>query len=190
MLNKQDFKKLREEMAKFDEERENLIKKARDLLKSSKQIIYSIHRGDLKETALLLNKAKKEKNELDSIASRHPKLFYEGSYSEANQEYVEAMCYLGFINGKLPSKNELKVDVEDYLSGICDLTGELTRRAVSSATKNDFEQVERIKSLVEDIHGEFLKINLRNSLLRKKSDSINWNLKKLEDVMYDIKLRK
>jgi translin len=115
------------------------------------------------------------------------RLIYEGSYSDACQEYVEALCYYGFIkNKKIPTSTDLKVNEGDYLMGICDFTGELTRKAVTIAHKDDKEVI-KIKELVEEIFGEFLKLDLRNGNIRKKSDSIKWNLKKLEEVMYDIK---
>jgi predicted translin family RNA/ssDNA-binding protein len=69
--------------------------------------------------------------------------------------------------------------------GICDLTGELTRMAVAKATKREFKTVEEIKEFVEAIYGEFLKFDLRNGNLRKKYDALKWNLKRLEEVMYD-----
>ena len=128
-----------------------LIKKARDVLKLSKQLIYSVHRKNLEEADELVKNVKKEKGELDKIASSDKKLIYEGSYSEACQEYVEAMAYYGFIKDKkIPAVSSLNVDEEDYLMGICDLTGELTRKAVTIAHKDE-KEVEKIKNLVEDI---------------------------------------
>jgi len=187
MINKNDFKKIRDKLSRYDADRERLIKKARDVLKLSKQVIYSIHRRDLKEALSLVKEVKEEKIALDKIASADNRLFYEGSYSQAMQEYVEALAYYGFVkNGKVPTVSSLKVSSEDYLLGICDLTGELGRRAVTIANK-DPKGVSKIKELVEEIFGEFLKFNLRNSELRKKSDSIKWNLKKLEEISYDIK---
>lgn len=187
MIDRQDFRKIRENLNRYDDSREELIKKSRDVLKLSKQLIYTIHRKDMKEAADLLAEVKREKQSLDKIASKNKKLFYEGSYSQAMQEYAEALTYYGFIkNNKIPAISSLGVSEEDYLMGICDLTGELTRKAVTIAHK-ETKEVEKIKDLVEDIFGEFLKFNLRNSELRKKSDSIKWNLKKLEEVMYDIK---
>ena len=50
----------------------------------------------------------------------------------------------------------------------------------------DEETLEKIKNFVEDVYGEFLKFDLRNGQLRKKSDSIKWNLKKLEEILYDL----
>ena len=187
MINKQDFKKIRDKLSKYDSDREKLIKKARDVLKKSKQVIYAVHRKDIGEAGNIIKDVKKEKEELDKIASSDNRLFYEGSYSDACQEYVEALAYYSFIKGgKIPASSSLKVSEQDYLMGICDLTGELCRKAVTIAHR-DPKEVAKIKNLVEEIFGEFLKFNLRNGNLRKKSDSIKWNLKKLEEVMYDIK---
>ena len=189
MIDKNDFNRIRSNLETYDQKREELIKKARDVLKLSKQLIYSIHRNNLKETDSLVNDLKKEKIILDKIAVSHKNLFNEGSYSEAMQEYVEALSYHGIVkNGKIPTCSSLKVSEEDYLMGICDLTGELTRKAVTIAHK-DNKEVEKIKNLVEELYGEFIKFNLRNGNLRKKFDQIKWNLKKLEEIMYDIKKR-
>jgi len=92
MIDKTDFKHIRERLEQYDAKREELIKKARDVLKLAKQLIYSVHRDELKEAAQIVNDLKKEKEVLDKIASSHEYMFYEGSYSEAMQEYVEALC--------------------------------------------------------------------------------------------------
>ncbi len=184
------FDEIRKKLVSYDSKREELIKKARELLKLSKQVIYSVHRGNKKEALSNFNKTNKTKKVLDKITDFDKKLGFEGSYSEACQEYAEAICYHNFVNKKkIPGFKELKVSYEDYLMGICDLTGELTRRAVSLSTKRKFKEVEKIKDFVEDIYGEFLKFDFRNGFLRKKYDSIKWNLKKLEEIMYDIKKR-
>jgi predicted translin family RNA/ssDNA-binding protein len=183
-----EFDEIRKKLEMYDSKREELIKKARDLLKLSKQVIYSVYREDLKEASELAEKSSKIKKELDKIADFDKKLLFEGSYSEACQEYTEAMAYFSFVKDrKLPKASELAVDVEDYLMGICDLTGELTRMAVSMATKRKFKEVEQISEFVDKIYGEFLKFDLRNGNLRKKYDAVKWNLKRLEEVMYDIK---
>jgi len=186
MINKADFKKIKEKLDKYDKKREEVIKKSRDVLKASKQLIYSIHRGNMAEAKKMVVSVKKDKKDLDRIASSIDRLFYEGSYRQAMQEYAEALCYYGFIvEKKVPSINSLKISSEDYLMGISDLTGEVTRRAVTIANKKP-KEVSKIKKFVEEVFGEFLKFNLRNGELRKKSDSIKWNLKKLEDLEYDI----
>jgi len=186
MIDKKDFKGIKEKLDKYDAKREELIKKSRDLLKSSKKLIYALHKENKSEINILVKEVKLAKKELDKIASSVNGLFFEGSYSAAIQEYVEAMAYHGYVFlKKIPTVSELKVAEEDFLAGISDLTGELTRRAVRVAHSNK-KELSKIKDLVDDIFGEFLDFNLRNGSLRKKSDSIKWNVKKLEEVMYDV----
>ena len=71
--------------------------------------------------------------------------------------------------------------------GLCDLTGELVRMAVNAAIRKQFKDVERWHHITAELYGEFLKLDLRNGELRKKSDQIKWNLQKLEGLMYDLK---
>ena len=190
MINKKDFTDIRKQMEAFEAKREELINKSRIIQKSSKLAIYSVHRGDMKDAEKLLNEVEKDISYIKHSISTMPKLDFLGSYTASIQEYCEAKCYYCYVTEKrIPSWKELSVDVEDYLSGLSDLTGELTRRAVVCVINNNNREVHTIKVLIEEIYGLFLQLNLRNSELRKKSDSIKWNLKKIEDIIYDIKTR-
>jgi translin len=185
MIEAKDFLKIRKEVADFEAQREQLIRSSRDILKASKQAIYLVHRNEIAEAEAALKAAEKVNKHLVQVCT--PRLDYVGAYSAAMQEYVEAKCYLGVVRKrKLPSSTELGINVEDYLLGLCDLTGELCRRAVASVIKKDFKEVYFIRDMVEHIYGLFLQLDLRNGELRKKSDSIKWNLKKIEDIIYDI----
>ncbi|NJO18494.1 MAG: hypothetical protein HC877_23015, partial [Thioploca sp.] len=75
---------------------------------------------------------------------------------------------------------------EEYLAGLCDLSGELARRAVLRAVVKDVKAVAGIREFVVGLQGGFLKFDLRNGELRKKADQIKWNLKRIEDVWYDL----
>ncbi|MEK6917032.1 MAG: hypothetical protein AABW92_04775 [Nanoarchaeota archaeon] len=179
------FNRLRKDIEKKDEIREELIVKSRPIIKNSKQAIYAIHRAELKEAEELIEKATTGLKELRKILNQKS-----SSFDSALQEYVEAVTYLNYVKtGELIDDKQLGVDAENYLLGICDLTGELARRAVFAVVKEDYKEVEKIKTFVSGIYEEFLKFELRNSELRKKSDSIKWNLKKIEEILYDLKIR-
>ena len=187
MIDKNDFSKIRSEMHKLDLEREEIIQTSRGIINISKQIIYAAQRNDLKEAEAAIKTIKNKVNKLKKIdISTDTNI-----NSVAFQEYVEAVAFYEFVkNKKIPSRASLKVSAEDYLSGLCDLTGELVRKAVYDVIHKNFDEAARIKELVHEIYGEFLKLHLRNGELRKKSDAIKWNLKKLEEVMYDISMRR
>jgi len=159
---------------------------SREAITISKQIIYAAQRNDLKtaQDAIKTIKNKIKKLKKVNIATDT------NINSVAFQEYVEAIAFYEYVkNKKIPTRASLGVSAEDYLMGICDLTGELVRKAIYDVIHKKFDEAAKIKELVHDMYGEFLKLNLRNGELRKKSDSIKWNLKKLEEVMYDIAVK-
>ena len=124
MIDKQAFEAMRKEIEAFDDYREQLIKRARDVLKDSKASIYSVHRGDLKNAKELLASAKKGINEIEGLITKDVHLAEVGAYAEALEEYAEAACYYGFTTtGKLPTAKELGIDTDVYLPGLCDLVG-------------------------------------------------------------------
>jgi translin len=186
MIDKNEFTKLRQETEDFDEKREQVIQKSRIIIKISKQIIYSTHRNELKQAEKFIKDIEKDKKELEKIGTNLDTNMDRVAY----QEYVEALCFYHFVkNNKLPSRAELKISADSYLLGLCDLSGELVRKAAQAIINKDFKKVDHIKDFVDELYGEFLKFNLRNSELRKKSDQIKWSLKKLEEVIFDAKLK-
>src|SRR3989344_8906795 len=178
MLDKKEFLDIRQDLESLEDSREELIRKSREILKISKQIIYSLHRNDLEKAEALVLDIKGKVNgiareDLDSNINK-----------VAMQEYVEAICYHEFIkNKRIPLRKELEVDTENYLCGICDLIGELVRRSVNEVINNNLNNAVEIRELIENIYGEFLMFNLRNGDLRRKMDSIKWNLKKIDEVI-------
>jgi len=190
MIDKKDFSRIQSELEEFESQREQLIKKSRDLLRDAKKAIYMVHKNEFAKAENILSSLEKEHMQIKKQVKCNPKLDFIGAYSVAVQEYVEARTYLGFVRDqKIATCARLRVQVEDYLLGLCDLTGELARRAVASVIRKDFEETHRIKDVVEEIYGLFLHLNLRNGELRKKSDAIKWNLKKIEDIIYDIETK-
>ncbi len=174
---------MRKELEKNYEDREKIIGKSRKILSYSKSSIYSIQRNEIKEAEDLIKKAEKGLLELKKIVGDNKN----GHFSSAMQEYVEAICFLNLVKkNKLISRKEIDCGVEDYLCGIADTTGELARKAVLLATKKDIKGVKDIRDIVDYIYGEMSKFDLRNSELRRKFDAIKWNLKKIEDLMYDL----
>ncbi len=184
MLDKKSFEKIRKELENFDSRREDTIINSRDIIRLSKQIIYSVHRNDLDSASKLIKEIKIKIKLLDKT-----KNYDTGISSVAFQEYVEAIVFFEYAkNSSIPSSEDLDVGVEEYLGGLADLTGELGRKAVHDAIRKDFDSCLKIKEIVEEIHGEFLKFDFRNGELRKKSDAIKWNLNKLEDLVLSLKV--
>ena len=190
MLDNKDVSEMRNELKEYDDQRELIIKKSRDVLKLSKQLIYAIHRDEMDVAAKLVQEIKKERAALDKIANGDPFLVTEGSYKVALQEYAEAVLYFFVVKEhKLATRKELGVHTDYYILGLCDLTGELVRKAVYLAGKGLVPEVIRIKDLVDEIYGELLSFDLRDNEARRKMDAVKYDLRKLEDLALDLKLK-
>ena len=189
MINKKDLDEIRQRMDEFDNVREKLIKRARGVLKLSKQIIYSLHRKDVEKAGEYMKEIDALMKELDSLVEDNTKLIYSGAFKVAVQEYVEAACYYIFIKERrIPGHIELGVGGEYYLLGLCDLTGELVRKAVNAGIDANVEEVIAIRDLVAEIYGEMLKFDFREGEIRKKFDGIKYDLKKLENLVFQLKV--
>ncbi|QRV77470.1 Translin [Ceratobasidium sp. AG-Ba] len=87
-------------------------------------------------------------------------------------------------------KSKLQIAPEDYLHAIIALVNELSRLAVNSVTLGDFDAPVRISVFVRDLFSGFSLLNLKNDSLRRRFDSLKYDMKKIEEVVYDVSLRK
>jgi len=190
MINKSEFKALRKQMEAFDEAREKVIRKSRDVLRNSKSAIYSIHRKDYKKAKEHLSKAKKIISEIRTLIKKEPNLVQVGAINEALEEYTEAECYYKFAKkGKIPKIKELNVKPEVYIAGLSDMTGELVRKAINAAIQGNYETSIKIKNFVEKLYAELMLFEFKGPL-RKKFDSIKYGLEKIEELVLQIKIKK
>ncbi|QQG38954.1 MAG: hypothetical protein HYS32_00620 [Candidatus Woesearchaeota archaeon] len=184
MINKKEFHNIRKDLENFEEKREQVIQLSREIITLSKQIIYSIHRDELNLVPPLITKIKAK------VKSLPPSHHDTDIYKVALQEYAEALAYYHFVKDKkLVLRKELGLDSECYLLGLCDFTGELVRKATTHIIQGNTKEAEEIRRFVEDLYGEFIKFNFRNGDLRKKTDMLRGNLRRLEEIMVNVKLR-
>jgi hypothetical protein len=60
---------------------------------------------------------------------------------------------------------------------------------LNRATAGDYQMVQKILKFVNELYGGFQLLNLKNDFLRKKYDSIKYDVKKIEEVVYDLSIR-
>jgi predicted translin family RNA/ssDNA-binding protein len=72
---------------------------------------------------------------------------------------------------------------------LCDLSGELVRVAVNEIIAENYNSVTKIRKFTAEMYEYMLGFDFRNTLLRKKFDSIKYNLEKMEDLILDLKVR-
>ncbi len=183
-----NFDQIRSALESYDSLRDEVITIGRTVIKRSKLLIYALHRNELDKAKQLLGELEDARHEMLTKAEENVKLSQEGSFRAATQEYVEAVLYYTFVTtGKLETIKH--VDASQFVLGMCDVPGELNRRAVYLAGKGKVDEVIAIRDIVESIYGELLTLNARNNEMRRKIDSVKYELRKLEDLVLSMKLK-
>lgn len=189
MLDKAVLERIRAHKAATSVGRREIIKCSGDALNASKRAIFALHRGDVAGADALLTEADGLFAQARERITGNPSLDGVGAYRAGLEEFVEAKLYRQFAaDGTVGSIEYPDVDDDIYLSGLCDLVGELQRRQVKAATDGDTDAVLRIKEVMEDIVSSLLAIDLEG-YLRTKFDQAKNAMRRAEDVLYDVKLR-
>lgn len=191
MINKPFFQKLLTDYMAKSQKRHQIIKDSSDALRLSKQAIFSLQRDDLEIAKNLISDVEKILSNIKSHFEKDDSLRNQGAYRAALEEYTEAKLFYNVLTGKdIDSLENEEITHETYLSAICDVTGELVRKAVTQATKHEFDNVEKYRKATKEIIAELLNFNLSGGQLRSKYDDAKRNLRRLEDIMYDVKVKR
>lgn len=98
-------------------------------------------------------------------------------------KHIEAEEKLGLV------ASEFDLDIEDYLLGLCFMSNEMPRYVVNRVIAGDYDCPKKVLAFITDIHASFRMLNLRNDFLRKKFDSLKYDVRRVEEVFYDVKIR-
>ncbi|KAL9657397.1 hypothetical protein ABK040_014385 [Willaertia magna] len=79
--------------------------------------------------------------------------------------------------------------LEDYLYGLCNLFSELNRFCVNAVIRGEFEKPFIIKEFLTQLYDGFKLLNLKNDSLRKRFDAIKYDVKRCEEIVYDLSIR-
>jgi predicted translin family RNA/ssDNA-binding protein len=191
-------------MVRRDELREQLIKKCRDGQKSAKQAIYALHREDYTGAAKLISQCEQYVlQDLQPIVDKEPQLRY-GSYANVLEEYAEAKLFHDWLIGKEGSTEGIKVPVgaillpddfttiplepQEYLGGLCDLTGEIGRFSVKRATVRDNESVQNCVETNIAVLFAMESLSKFPGNISKKVDPLRRTVEKQERILYELSL--
>lgn len=89
----------------------------------------------------------------------------------------------------LKDRDAFHLTIEEYLLSLTDLTQELGRLATNAVTLGDFALPLIISAFLKDLFAGFQLLNLKNDILRKRADAVKYDVKRVEDVVYDLSLR-
>jgi len=208
------FTSFREEMETENELKEKIRLTVRDLEQKARDILLIMqkihHQGSIK----IIDICSKARNEFEQVRVLYEQLSnfispqeyfkYADHYRFINQRFVYVAALLVYLeSGTMISKEEAAkiigmsanrsdkfyLDLEDYLSGLLQVAPELSRLAVNCVTVGDYDRPLKISAFLNDLDAGFRLLNLKNDSLRKRFDGLKYEVKKVEEVVYDLTIR-
>lgn len=189
MISKKLINNLKSDIEKRDRARTRILGAGHGLGREAKHVIFSLQRGQKKEAGEALENLEKKLKPLIASAVKDG-LRKEGVLQAVVEEYLEAVYLTRVMENKpLPEKLAFAASADEQLGALSDLTGELVRAAVLEATKGHYSRIKQYRDATEELYGVLLQMNLSGAL-RSKRDAASRNLKRLEEILYDLALKK
>ncbi|CAN1143106.1 TSN [Linum perenne] len=157
----------------------------------------------LEETKVQIGTLRELYKQLAEIVREVPGQYYRynGDWRSETQSVVSLLAFMHWLetgdllmHSEAEEKLELNgsdfnLDVEDYLVGICFMSNEMPRYVVNQVTSGNYDCPRKVLKFLTDLHAAFRMLNLRNDFLRKKFDGMKYDLRRVEEVYYDVKIR-
>ncbi len=168
------LRKIEKELQEKEMIKDDLFDAMRKATRSSKQAIFAVHKGKLKEARTQLKEATKLFAKRDELSQVNQELRYAGIVDAAFQEYAEAQIFLRLSQeGKFVGPEKLGVPSTSYLLGLADVVGELRRSVLDLLRKGDVKSAEENLGTMELIYDELIVMDKALhavSRLRRKTD--------------------
>jgi len=149
MSLKEIVAEIKEELDSRDARREEVFAMAREIRRLSTRALRELHQNNYAAALAEMGEAEKFISQLKEEDFRFSLL------QEAVQEYVEAVLVHRILRGEeIPSHRELRVPAEWYLLGLADVVGELRRRVLELLRREEFEEIDRLLAVMDEITNE------------------------------------
>lgn len=183
MFNKPWLTSLKKSYKQKNVSRQQIISASSPLGHTAKKIIFALQRGEKQNKTL-----KSLQSNFEKLIKKYgqERILREPSFQAALEEYIEAVFLASVINKQniSPLKNiEIKADI--YLGALSDVTGELVRKVTNLISEENITEAKRLIVAGKMIIDELLDFDMTGNL-RTKYDQARNNLRKLEQLQYEI----
>ncbi|MDP2691265.1 MAG: hypothetical protein Q8O95_02575 [bacterium] len=170
----------------FEQSRRKGLKLSDELRIESKVAIGFLLKKQGEKAQNSLKKAEVLYTDLRSLLEQDPYLYSIGGIQVGTEEFVEAVLLGDYLEGKpLRTLEELGVQHDAYIGGLCDMSGELLRFA-----RMNPDQMKQVLDDLEELNQTCLQIIVtRNGAVRKKLEDLERNMKRMEEMIFQYNLK-
>jgi translin len=167
------FSELINALDKLDQNREEILKISRLIIRDCGIAIKLIHRREFIQYQQKLEDVKINHEKLLSLVNQNPGAFFK-YLKMPEQEYAEAVSFHSIILKKaLPTAQELNINPLNYVLGLADVVGELRRYALDNIRNSKIGELNEILEDMDEIYTYLFSLDYPSGItldLRRKTD--------------------
>jgi translin len=170
---KKIFLEITEDLDRLDQDREEILKKSRMMIRDCSISIKHIHRREFDKYHKKINSIKNAHQNLVSLVRKNLG-FYFKYLKVPEQEYAEAVSFYSIISkNDLPTPSELNIYSLNYALGLADVVGELRRYVLDNIRNSQIEDLNEILESMDEIYTYLFSLDYPSAItqdLRHKTD--------------------
>lgn len=167
------FLELTEALDKLDQDREEILKISRYIIRDCSVAIKHIHRREFNQYQEKMDNVKATHEKLVSLVNKNIGVFYK-YLKTPEQEYAEAVSFFSIIMKKdLPMPKVLKIEPLNYALGLADVVGELRRYVLDNIRNSQIKDLNEILESMDEIYTYLFSLDYPSGVtqdLRHKTD--------------------
>lgn len=134
------------------QDREEILKLSRDIVRDCSIAIKNIHRKEFDKFHERTNTIKIKHKDLLKLVNKNPGIFFK-YLKTPEQEFAESIAFYSIIiKEEIPSPIELKINPLNFLLGLADVVGELRRYALDNIRNSRVEDLNSILENMDEIY--------------------------------------
>lgn len=162
--------------------REQGLRLARQIVRSSANSIRATHRGEFAHARKLLGEVTELARAAEALRDRQPRVYYGGYIEDALKEFAEAAVTLALVERCIvPTAAQLGIGAAPYLGGLADTVGELRRFILDTLRTDDFSRCEELLEVMDDIYTVLVTMDYPDAVtrgLRRSTDMVRGALER------------
>lgn len=156
--------------------REQALADGRQIIQLSSKAIKHIHRRELDKADELISKLAELVAASSARLAGFPSIKHAPYIQDAVKEYVEAVTLRAIATQTdLPHPQQIGVEPQAYLNGICEAASECRRYALDEMRRGNADEARRLANEMEDIYDELVTFDYPDALmsnLRRNVDAL------------------
>jgi len=134
------------------QDREEILKLSRDIIRDCSIAIKNVHRKEFDKFHQRMNTVKDKHKDLHKLVDKNPGVFFK-YLKTPEQEFSESIAFYAIISsGDIPSPFDLQINPINFLLGLADVIGELRRYALDNIRNSRVKDLNSILENMDDIY--------------------------------------